>query len=120
MYVENMVAQTCNHLVQRSKIYNRPDRTMLDENLRTLGRRTNDMEIELADKKDTIMTLERANAQTKAELDSIYDEQTQIRVELEQQMRQRLDDKDKYLRQVKEDASHKQHRTENEIEMIKI
>ena len=42
------------------------------------------MEIELADKKDKNMTLERAHASTKAELESIYNEQTQVRVELEQ------------------------------------
>ena len=95
-------------------------RTMLDENLRVLGRRTNDMEIELADKKDKVMTLERANVQSKAELDSIYDEQTQIRVELEQQMRLRIDEKDKDLRKVKEDAQERRNKTEAEIEMLKI
>ena len=60
---------------------------MLDENLRVLSRRLNDLEIELADKKDKCITMERANASTKAELEKIYDEQTQVRVELEQQMR---------------------------------
>ena len=94
-------------------------RTMLDENLRVLSRRMNDLEIDLADKKDKIMTLERANALTKAELDKIYDEQTQVRVELEQQMRLRLDEKDKDLRRVKEDAQTRQHRADTEIEMIK-
>ena len=36
-------------------------RTMLDENLRVLSRRMNDLEIEISDKKDKIKTLERAN-----------------------------------------------------------
>ena len=57
---------------------------MLDENLRVLSRRLNDLEIELSDKKDKCITMERAHISTKAELDKIYDEQTQIRVELEQ------------------------------------
>ena len=47
---------------------------MLDENLRVLSRRMNDLEIELADKKDKITTLERVNVSTKAELDKIYEE----------------------------------------------
>jgi hypothetical protein len=37
---------------------------MLDENLRVLSRRMNDMEIELTDKKEKVKTLERANVQT--------------------------------------------------------
>jgi hypothetical protein len=37
-------------------------RQMLDENLRVLSRRMNDLEIELSDKKEKISTLERANA----------------------------------------------------------
>lgn len=51
-------------------------RTMLDENLRVLSRRMNDLEIELSDKKDKIKTLERANVQSTSELEKIYDEQT--------------------------------------------
>ena len=93
---------------------------MLDENLRVLSRRMNDLEIELSDKKDKIITMERAHVSTKAELEKIYDEQTGVRVELEQQMRQRLDEKDKDLRRIKEDAQNRQNRADNEIEMIKI
>ena len=37
---------------------------MLDENLRVLTRRLNDLEIEIADKKDRIRTLERDNSST--------------------------------------------------------
>lgn len=79
-------------------------RTMLDENLRVLSRRMNDLEIEISDKKDKIKTLERANVQSTSELEKIYDEQSQIRVELEKSMRQRIDEKDRDLRRAKEDA----------------
>lgn len=47
---------------------------MLDENLRVLTRRMNDLEIELADKTDRMRTMERNNTQTKTELDCIYEE----------------------------------------------
>ena len=35
-------------------------------------------------------------------------------------MRQRMDDKDRELRRIKEDAQNRQNRADNEIEMIKI
>ena len=63
---------------------------MLDENLRILSRRLNDLEIELADKKDRQRTLERDYDQTKNELDCIYEEQTQIRQDMEKEMRSRI------------------------------
>jgi len=47
---------------------------MLDENLRVLSRRLNDLEIELADKKDRLRQVERNSDQTKNELDCIYEE----------------------------------------------
>ena len=68
---------------------------MLDENLRVITRRINDLEIENADKTDKLRTAERSNSQTKTELDCIYEEQTQIRLEMEKQMRQRIDEKEK-------------------------
>ena len=70
-------------------------RTMLDENLRVITRRINDLEIENADKTDKLRTAERSSSQTKTELDCIYEEQTQIRLEMEKQMRQRIDEKEK-------------------------
>ena len=93
---------------------------MLDENLRVLSRRMNDLEIEISDKKDKIKTLERANVQSTSELEKIYDEQSQIRIELEKSMRQRIDEKDRDLRRAKEDAQNRLSKADNEIEMIKI
>ena len=47
---------------------------MLDENLRVLSRRINDMEVELTDKKEKIRNLEKANIDVQSRLDSIHDE----------------------------------------------
>ena len=64
----------------KDKLVNEQEtKNMLDENLRVLSRRMNDLEIELADRKDRMRTMERNNDQTKNELDVIYEEQTQIR-----------------------------------------
>lgn len=56
---------------------------MLDENLRVLSRRLNDLEIECADKTERMRTMEKSNSITKNELDCIYEEQTQIRLDME-------------------------------------
>ena len=77
---------------------------MLDENLRVLTRRMNDLEIELADKKDKIRTMERSNASAQNELDGIYEEQTNIRNEMEKEWRQRIDAMDAENRRVREEA----------------
>lgn len=76
---------------------------MLDENLRVLSRRLNDLEIELADKTDKVRTMERSNTQTKTELDCIYEEQTEIRLKMEKEMRLRIDEKEKDVRRVREE-----------------
>lgn len=60
---------------------------MLDENLRVLSRRINDMEVELTDKKEKIRTLERALAEKDTQLDCIYEEQDEVKRNLEKQMR---------------------------------
>ena len=76
---------------------------MLDENLRVLTRRMNDLEIELADKTDKMRGMEKSNSQTKNELDCIYEEQTEIRLHMEKEMRLRIDEKDKEVRRVREE-----------------
>lgn len=92
---------------------------MLDENLRVLSRRMNDMEIELTDKKEKVKTLERANVQTQVQLDCIYEEQTNIRQDFEKQMRQRMDEKEKEMRRLKEEKQQIQHRADAEMELLK-
>lgn len=92
---------------------------MLDENLRVLSRRLNDIEIELADKNDKIRTMDRSNAQTKTELDCIYEEQTEIRLQMEKEMRLRIDQKEMEVRRIREESQQVKNRYEHEIEMLK-
>lgn len=47
---------------------------MLDESLRTIMRRVNDLEIELNDKKDKLRVVERSNQETGVQLDHIYED----------------------------------------------
>ena len=92
---------------------------MLDENLRVLSRRMNDMEIELTDKKEKVKTLERANVQTQVQFDCIYEEQTNIRQDFEKQMRQTLDAKEKEMRRLREEKQQIQHKADAEMELLK-
>ena len=57
----------------------------------------------MADKNDKVRTMERANVQTKTELDCIYEEQTGIRVQMEKEMRQRIDNKEQDVRRIREE-----------------
>ena len=92
---------------------------MLDDNLRVLSRRMNDLEIELADRKDKMRNLEHNSDKTKNELDVIYEEQTLIRQDMEKEMRSRIDEKDKDVRRVREESQSLRHKHEAEIEMHK-
>jgi predicted nucleic acid-binding Zn ribbon protein len=76
---------------------------MLDENLRVLSRRINDMEVELTDKKEKIRNLEKANIDVQSRLDSIHDEHAYARQTLEKQMRQTIDNKEEQCRRIREE-----------------
>jgi hypothetical protein len=92
---------------------------MLDENLRVLSRRINDMEIELTDKKEKLKNMERANLEAQAQLDCIYDEQAVSKLQLEKQMRQTIDGKEEQLRRMREEKQQILHKAEAELEMLK-
>jgi len=54
-------------------------RDMLDENVRVLSRRINDMELEITDKSEKIKKQERIYAETNSKLDSVWDDQNRVR-----------------------------------------
>lgn len=47
---------------------------MLDENVRVLSRRINDMELEITDKNEKLKKQERIHAETNAKLDTVWDD----------------------------------------------
>eukprot|EP00354_Favella_ehrenbergii_P009352 CAMPEP_0170476700 /NCGR_PEP_ID=MMETSP0123-20130129/18071_1 /TAXON_ID=182087 /ORGANISM="Favella ehrenbergii, Strain Fehren 1" /LENGTH=70 /DNA_ID=CAMNT_0010747913 /DNA_START=460 /DNA_END=669 /DNA_ORIENTATION=+ len=63
--------------------------------------------------------IERNSDQTKNELDCIYEEQTQIRQDMEREMRTRIDEKDKDVRRAKEEAQSLRHKHEGEMELLR-
>ena len=94
-------------------------RDMLDENVRVLTRRISDMELELTDKTEKLKKMERANAEAGAKLDSIYDEQMSARQHLEQQMRQRLEEREREIMGLKEQVKSVEHRKACELDVVK-
>lgn len=47
---------------------------MLDENVRVLSRRLNDMELEITDKNEKIKKTDRIHAETNAKLDTVWED----------------------------------------------
>ena len=92
---------------------------MLDDNLRVLTRRLNDLEIELSDKNDKLRTLEKQHTEIKTAYDCIYDEQTLIRLDAEKEMRARIDAKEQENRRVREETQSLKHKHDSEIETLK-
>ena len=69
-------------------------KTMLDDNLKVLSRRINDLEIELQDKKDKIKIVQKQNEEIQHELQAVYDKEGKARNEIVSQMRGALEEKD--------------------------
>lgn len=49
-------------------------RDMLDENVRVLSRRLNDMELEITEKNEKIKKTDRIHAETNAKLDTVWED----------------------------------------------
>jgi AAA+ superfamily predicted ATPase len=89
------------NMALRDKLVGETDtKEMLDDNMRVLGRRVNDLEIDLNDKKDRIKVMRNQNEELQVKLDSIYEEQAASRQNLEKQMMNALEMKDQDIRRL--------------------
>jgi uncharacterized protein YukE len=66
-------------------------RHMLDDNLRVLGRRINDLELDLQDKKDKIENMDNEKFELNEKLASANSQQDGLRSEIEEEMKFRVD-----------------------------
>ena len=71
---------------------------MLDENLRVLSRRVHDLELESTERKDIIQRQEKEKKQLEFKLAIIYKDQEKIRLDVEEELRERIEEKDKEIR----------------------
>lgn len=74
---------------------------MLDDNLRVLGRRINDLELELQNKKDQIEKMENEKFDLAEKLAHVNSQQDNVRSEIEEEMKFRIDQKEKDIRSLK-------------------
>jgi predicted nucleic acid-binding Zn-ribbon protein len=75
---------------------------MLDDNLRVLGRRINDLELEIESKKEKIEKLEQEKFDLSEKLSITNSQQDEIRSEIEEEMKFRIDQKEREIRKLKE------------------
>jgi len=94
-------------------------RHMLDENLKIIGRRVAELETEVGDLKDKLVHSERERKELQNRMGGIYKEQEQIRLQSEDELRDRIEDKDKEIRKYKETIENMDHLHKSEVEGIK-
>ena len=94
-------------------------RHMLDDNLRVLGRRINDLELELEDKKDKIARLESEKEEVNAHLSKAQSQQDSVRREIEEEMRDKIVEKERQIRKLHDDLQQREHQYTLEIEQLK-
>jgi len=75
---------------------------MLDDNLRVLGRRINDLELDLQDKKERIEKLDTEKFELVEKLSQANSQQDGVRAEIEEEMKLRIDQKERDIRKLKE------------------
>ena len=92
---------------------------MLDENLRVLGRRINDLEIDLEDKKDKMKKMENEKFELNEKLAFANSQQDGLRSEIEEEMKFRVDQKEREIRKLKEKIQDQEHHFEMETEQLR-
>jgi chromosome segregation ATPase len=92
---------------------------MLDENLRVLGRRINDLELDVQEKKERLAMLRKEKEELVNVLDKIDHEHHGLRGELEEETKLKLEDKQKELRHLKSELQSCEHKHVLEVEQLK-
>ena len=94
-------------------------RHMLDDNLRVLGRRINDLELELEDKKEKMVQAESEKFAINEELSKAHRYQDSVRREIEEEMRDKIDEKERQIRKLHDDLQQREHEYTLETEQLK-
>lgn len=92
---------------------------MLDDNLRVLGRRINDLELDLQDKKDKMEKMENEKFEIAEKLAMANSTHDGIRSEIEEEMNFRVDQKEREIRSLKQKIQDQEHKFEMESESLK-
>ena len=95
-------------------------RKMLDDNLRVLGRRISELELELTGVQEKLGVAEKAKGDMEERLSGVHEQQTRLRLAVEEEMRDELETKERESRKLREQIQNLEHRQRSEVESMKL
>ena len=93
---------------------------MLDDNLRILGRRVSELELECQDRADKLTQSDKMRMELQYRLSQVHEREQKVRDELEDEVRLQLLEKEKELRKAREQVADSESRHKGEIEQMKL
>ena len=93
---------------------------MLDDNLRVLGRRISELELELTDVQEKLAVAEKSKRDMEERLSGVHEQQSRLRLAVEEEMRDELETKERDSRKLREQIQNLEHRQRSEIESMKL
>ena len=93
---------------------------MLDDNLRILGRRVSELELECQDRADKLAQSDKMRLELQYRLSQVHEKEQKVRDELEDEVRLQLLEKEKELRKAREQIADTESKHRAEIEQMKI
>ena len=93
---------------------------MLDDNLRILGRRVSELELECQDRADKLSQSDKMRLELQYRLSQVHEKEQKVRDELEDEVRLQLLEKEKELRKAREQIADTESKHSAEIEQMKI
>jgi chromosome segregation ATPase len=95
-------------------------RKMLDENLRVLSRRMQELELELQDKVERLAQQEGQRRELEGRLGNAGEREGQLRREVEEEMRAEVDRREREMRKLREQMQALEHKHRSEVEAMKL
>lgn len=93
---------------------------MLDDNLRVLGRRISELELEVTDKQEKLALAEKAKRDIEERLSAVHEQQSRLRMAVEEEMRDEVEGKEREARKLREQIQTLEHRHRGEVEALKL
>lgn len=95
-------------------------RKMLDENLRVLSRRMHENELQVQDLTERLQLAEQQKRELEGRLSSVGERESHMRHEVEEEMRQEVDRKEREARKLREQIQNLEHSHRQEVERMKL
>ena len=93
---------------------------MLDDNLRILGRRVSELEMECQDRADKLAQSDKMRLELQYRLSQVHEKEQKVRDELEDEVRLQLLEKEKELQKARDQIGEIESKHRAEIEQMKL